>query len=182
MVTTSAERRYAVATPPNPTPEAATRPAASSRSPQARSAFDENVSAFGELASRLRPSRSETGPVTYRDPPDRSQQLNDLYSAFNRRDIPAVLIALAPDVSWPNGWEGGTVRGHQQVRDYWTRQWAQIDPTVLPMRYTTEGDGRIAVTVHQVVRTKDGRTIADEVVEHVYRFVKGLVSDMEIRK
>jgi ketosteroid isomerase-like protein len=120
--------------------------------------------------------------VTCREPPDRSQRLSELYSAFNRRDIPAVLVALAPDVLWPNGWEGGTVRGHQQVRDYWTRQWAQIDPTVLPMRYTTEGDGRIVVTVHQVVRDKDGRTVADEVVEHVYRFVDDLVSDMEIRK
>jgi ketosteroid isomerase-like protein len=113
--------------------------------------------------------------------PDRRQQLTELYTAFNRRDIPAVLAALAPDVLWPNGWEGGTVRGHQQVRDYWTRQWAEIDPTVVPVGFNTECDARVAVTVHQVVRDKEGTTIADETVDHVYRFVDDLVSDMEIR-
>jgi ketosteroid isomerase-like protein len=119
--------------------------------------------------------------VSLEGTPDRRQRLTELYAAFNRRDIPAVLAALAPDVLWPNGWEGGTVRGHQQIRDYWTRQWAEIDPTVVPVGFNIESDGRVAVTVHQVVRGKEGTTIADETVDHVYRFVDDLVSDMEIR-
>lgn len=105
-----------------------------------------------------------------------------MYEAFNRRDIPEVLTALAPDVVWPNGWEGGTVTGHAQVADYWTRQWAEIDPSVVPTAFTAEPDGRVAVTVHQVVRTPQGSVVADEMVEHVYRFAGDLVSDMEIRK
>jgi ketosteroid isomerase-like protein len=114
--------------------------------------------------------------------PDRRQRLTELYAAFNRRDIPAVLAWLAPDVLWPNGWEGGTVRGHQQVRDYWTRQWLEIDPTVVPVGFDTGDDGRVAVTVHQVVRDHAGTTIADETVVHVYRFAEDLVRDMEIRR
>jgi ketosteroid isomerase-like protein len=114
--------------------------------------------------------------------PPQKHRLTSLYESFNQRDIPAVLAALAPGVSWPNGWEGGTVHGHHQVRDYWTRQWAEIDPTVVPVAFTTEDDGRVAVTVHQVVRTRQGAIVADEMVEHVYRFIDDLVTDMQIRK
>lgn len=105
-----------------------------------------------------------------------------MYAAFNRRDIPAVLAVLAPDVSWPNGWEGGTVTGHEQVRGYWTRQWAEIDPSVTPTAFAVEPDGRVAVTVHQVVRTPQGAVVADETLAHVYRFSGDLVTGMEIRK
>ena len=36
----------------------------------------------------------------------------------------------APDVDWPNAWEGGRLRVPEAVREYWTRQWAAIDPSV----------------------------------------------------
>jgi hypothetical protein len=38
------------------------------------------------------------------------------------------------------------------VRDYWRRQFEQIDPRVEPRAFADAGDGRVAVTVHQVVR------------------------------
>ncbi|MGH9765311.1 MAG: nuclear transport factor 2 family protein, partial [Blastocatellia bacterium] len=53
--------------------------------------------------------------------------LSDVYNKFNARDIDAVLAALHPEVDWPNGWEGGRVHGHAEVRDYWTRQWKELD-------------------------------------------------------
>ncbi|MDQ2842107.1 MAG: nuclear transport factor 2 family protein, partial [Acidobacteriota bacterium] len=54
----------------------------------------------------------------------RQPLLLQLYAAFNARNIDAVLPALHPDVDWPNGWEGGRMRGRDAVRAYWTRQWA----------------------------------------------------------
>jgi ketosteroid isomerase-like protein len=103
------------------------------------------------------------------------------YAAFNARDIEAVLAAMHPDVDWPNGWEGGRVRGHDQVRDYWTRQWAAIDPTVEPVGFSTDREGRMVVSVHQVVRDLDGRVLSDGMVAHVYRIEDGLIRSMEIR-
>ncbi|MFF5176228.1 nuclear transport factor 2 family protein [Micromonospora sp. NPDC000089] len=113
-------------------------------------------------------------------PPDRWRLLTALYAAFNRRDVPALLEAMTPDVRWPNGWEGGTVHGRDAVRDYWAHQWAQIAPTVRPTAFVTRDDGRIAVTVRQIVRDLAGRTIADQTVTHVYRFVDDLVAEMEV--
>ena len=112
---------------------------------------------------------------------DLRRALTGLYAAFNARDVDTLLRAMAPDVVWPNGWEGGVVRGREQVRAYWTRQWAEIDPTVEPVEFRREQDGRVAVTVRQVVRDLAGTVIAEGKVGHVYRFADGLVQDMEIR-
>jgi ketosteroid isomerase-like protein len=110
------------------------------------------------------------------------QLLANMYAAFNRRDVNAVLAAMTPDVVWPNGWRGGTVLGHDQVREYWRHQWNEINSTVVPTAYADRSDGRTAVTVHQVVRDKKGDLLEDQQVVHIYRFVHGLVSDMEIRQ
>jgi len=103
------------------------------------------------------------------------------YACFNARDISGALAGMQPDVVWPNGWEGGTVRGHEQVREYWTRQWAAIDPIVEPLSFTREHDGRIVVEVRQLVRDRTGELLSDDVVRHVYRIEEGLVSSMVIQ-
>jgi hypothetical protein len=105
-----------------------------------------------------------------------------LYEAFNTRDVDRVLAELAPDVRWPNAWEGGVVTGHEEVRDYWRRQWAEIDPHVEPTQMDERADGTVAVRVHQVVRNLDGEQIADNEVIHVYRFENGLVAEMRIEE
>lgn len=110
------------------------------------------------------------------------RQLVDLYAAFNRRDIPALLAAMTSDVVWPNGWEGGVVRGPDEVRAYWQRQWSELEPSVVPTAFRTEPDGRIAVSVHQLVRDKGGSVLADHTVTHVYRLTNGLIAEMEIRE
>ncbi|WP_436530915.1 nuclear transport factor 2 family protein [Actinoplanes sp. HUAS TT8] len=109
------------------------------------------------------------------------QLLEDLYAAFNRRDIPAALTMMTPDVTWPKAFEGGTVRGRDEVAAYWQRQWTEIDPNVTPVAFTPEPDDRVAVTVAQVVRDLDGKILADVTVTHVFHLTDGLVAGMEIR-
>ena len=84
------------------------------------------------------------------------EQLAATYAAFNARDVGQALAQMTDDVDWPNAWEGGRVVGHDAVRDYWTRQWAEIDPEVRPQAFRTLPDGSIEVTVHQIVRALDG--------------------------
>jgi hypothetical protein len=104
-----------------------------------------------------------------------------LYAAFNARDVERALAALHLDVDWPNGFEGGRVQGRAAVREYWARQWGQIDPRVEPRAFIPEPDGRVAVDVRQVVRDRAGALLKDEMVRHVYRIEGGLVRAMEIR-
>jgi ketosteroid isomerase-like protein len=107
--------------------------------------------------------------------------LQKIYAAFNRREFETVLAAMHDDVDWPNGMEGGRVPGKSAVRGYWKRQFEMFQSTVEPKNFAREADGRIAITVHQVVHDKAGTLVADQMVRHVYEFRDGLIQSMEIR-
>jgi hypothetical protein len=111
---------------------------------------------------------------------NREPTLRRLYAAFNARDIDTTLAGMAPDVDWPNGWEGGYVKGHDEVRAYWTRQWAEIDSTAEPLAFETLPDGRVAVRVHLVGRSPQGEVVFDREASHVYTFRGELVTHMAI--
>ncbi len=113
--------------------------------------------------------------------PPEIELLRRAYEAFNRRDFESVLNRMRADVDWPNGMEGGRVSGKDAVREYWKRQFQSLDSTVEPQAFTTESDGRIAVTVHQVVHDKAGELAVDHLIEHIYTIRDGLIASMEIR-
>ena len=108
--------------------------------------------------------------------------INQAYEAFNAREIDRVLETMDPDVHWPNGWEGGYVEGHSGVRDYWTRQWKEINPTVNPLSIKKNENGQIEVDVHQVAKDMQGNVLFDGIVKHVYTIKDGLIKGMEIEK
>jgi hypothetical protein len=108
--------------------------------------------------------------------------LRTIYAAFNRRDIDAVLTAMHPDVDWPNGMEVGRIHGREAVRQYWLRQWKQINPVVEPEAFHTHPTGATVVEVHQVIRDLSGNLLTDRMVQHVYRIEGGLIQSMEIKE
>lgn len=113
----------------------------------------------------------------------RHARLRATYAAFNVRDIDAVLAQMADDVDWPNAWQGGRLRGRKEVREYWTRQWAEIDPAVEPLSLEPRPDGRVAVEVAQTVRSLDGALLDEGRVVHVYTFADdGRVARMDVEE
>lgn len=106
--------------------------------------------------------------------------LEGAYRDFNARRLDAVLARMRPDVVWPNGMEGGYVYGHEGVREYWTRQWAMIDPHVEPVEISPDARGRFVVKVHQVVRDLQGSLLADQIVHHAYEIRDSLIARMDI--
>jgi hypothetical protein len=108
--------------------------------------------------------------------------LNQLYQDFNDRAIDAVLAYLHTDVAWPNGWEGGYVYGHEEVRAYWLRQWQTINPRVVPLSMQVRPGGDIAVGVHQVIRDLTGQLMSDGHIVHLYRLEAGKVRKMTIEQ
>ena len=73
------------------------------------------------------------------------------------RDVHAALDALHPEVDWPNAFDGGRVRGHDEIRRYWMSQFEVINPRVEPQTVYEEEQGRIVVDVRQVVCDLEGR-------------------------
>jgi ketosteroid isomerase-like protein len=114
--------------------------------------------------------------------PDMSREarLRSLYQAFNTRDVDACLAAMTPDVDWANGWEGGRVVGRDAVRDYWQRQWAEIDSTAEPTVVSERPDGTVEVAVRLAARDKAGNVLSEGKGCHVYEFRGDLVARMTI--
>ena len=111
---------------------------------------------------------------------DRESHLRRLYEAFNARDIDAALAGMTPDVDWPNGWEGGYVKGHDEIRAYWTRQWEAVDSRVEPLSFSERANGDAEVRVHQTGRDAAGSVLFDQQVLHVYAYRGDLVEHMTI--
>ena len=111
---------------------------------------------------------------------DERELLRGAYADFNARRLDAVLVRMRPDVVWPNGMEGGYVYGHEGVREYWTRQWAILDPHVEPVEITPDERGRWVVKVHQVVHDCEGKLLVDLIVHHAYQIQDSLIARMDI--
>jgi len=106
--------------------------------------------------------------------------LTAAYRDFNARNIDAVISRMHPQVEWANGMEGGHVHGKDAVRDYWTRQFTTLDPHVEPTAIDPDKNNNWVVTVHQVVRDREGNLLLDATVYHTYRFREGLIARMDI--
>ncbi len=103
-----------------------------------------------------------------------------VYSAFNRRDIDGALALMSENVNWPRASEGGRVVGKEEIRAYWTRQWAEFDPHVEPIEVTEGEAGRTDVKVQQLVKNRTGDVISNQVLLHSYTIADGLIERMDI--
>ena len=102
------------------------------------------------------------------------------YTAFNERDIDKALSTMQPDVQWSKAWEGGYISGHDEIKQYWTRQWSEINPNVEPVGFTERENGSLEVEVLQKVEDLQGKSIFNGTVKHVYVFEEGLIKTMDI--
>ncbi len=102
------------------------------------------------------------------------------YAGFNARDIDAALAVMHADIEWPKAFEGGYVSGHDAIREYWTRQWTEINPHVEPDGITVREDLTVEVAVQQLVKDLEGNTLFDGLVKHIYLIQDGLLRRMDI--
>jgi hypothetical protein len=108
------------------------------------------------------------------------QFLQNLYDAFNRREIETIISSMRSDVKWANGLEGGFVYGRDAVREYWTKQFEMIQPELETLKFETDENNRNIVTVHQIIRDFQGNTLADVTVRQIFTIENGLISLYEI--
>lgn len=106
--------------------------------------------------------------------------IHKAYTAFNERNIDKALSAMQKDVQWSKAWEGGYISGHDEIKEYWTRQWAEINPKVEPVGFAERDNGSLEVKVHQNVKDLQGNLMFDGTVKHVYTFEDGLIKTMDI--
>jgi hypothetical protein len=113
---------------------------------------------------------------------DIQRLLFQIYAAFNKRDVDGVLAFMSEDISWPKASEGGRVVGKQAIREYWTRQWAEFDPSVSVLEVVGRENGVTDVKVHQLVKDLEGNVLSDTELWHIYRFKDGLIERMDVKE
>jgi hypothetical protein len=106
--------------------------------------------------------------------------IEQAYFAFNKRDIDGALAMMTEDVSWPKASEGGKIVGKEEIRAYWTRQWAEFDPHVEPHAIIEGDGGKVSVSVHQLVKSLEGDVLSDSDVLHVFTVYGGLIAAMDL--
>lgn len=58
--------------------------------------------------------------------------IRQAYAAFNACDLPALLALLHPQVRWLKTPGGDYATGHDEVRNFWQRQWQDFDTSDEP--------------------------------------------------
>ena len=111
---------------------------------------------------------------------DNQQFLQNLYDAFNKREIETIISKMHPDVKWANGLEGGFVYGRDAVREYWTNQFKAIEPELETLKFELDEQGRSVVTVHQIVKDLEGNVLVDTQVRQIFTIEDDLISLYEI--
>jgi hypothetical protein len=107
-----------------------------------------------------------------------------IYQDFGKRDIPAILAVLSPDVVWsepdnPYNPAGGTRRGHAGFLE-----WAQIgnqseDIIVLEPRKILAQDDVVAVTGYMKCRAKATGKVYESDFVHLITLKNGLVTKFQ---
>lgn len=108
------------------------------------------------------------------------QFLQNLYDAFNKREIETIISSMRPDVKWANGVEGGFVYGRDAVREYWTNQFKDIRPELETLKFETDEKNRNVVTVHQVIKDLQGDVLADATIRQIFTIEDGSISVYEL--
>ncbi len=85
--------------------------------------------------------------------PDR-QFLQNLYEAFNNREIETIISSMHPNVKWANGMEGGFIYRPDRVRDYWEKQFEIVQPKLQILNVETDEANRSVVTAHPLGMTR----------------------------
>ena len=106
--------------------------------------------------------------------------LQNLYDAFNKREIEIIISLMRPDVKWANGLAGGFVYGRDAVREYWTNQFKLIQPELETLNFETDEKNRNLVTVHQIIRDLQGNVLAEATVQQIFTIENGLIRLYEI--
>jgi hypothetical protein len=113
---------------------------------------------------------------------DKKALMAKIYAAFNKRDIDGTLAFMSENVDWPTSSEGGRAVGKNDIRAYWTRQWAEFNPHVEPIEIIVRDDGKTEVKVHQLVKGFDGEVLSEQNVWHIYTIKDELIERMDINE
>jgi ketosteroid isomerase-like protein len=108
--------------------------------------------------------------------------VQELYDAFARRDVPAILARLHPEVELHQTelvpW-GGHYRGHAGAGEFFGRVVAAIDSAVSIERFV-DADDHVAAVGRTRGRTRERGIAFDLAIVHVWTVREGRITRLEV--
>jgi ketosteroid isomerase-like protein len=102
--------------------------------------------------------------------------VQEMYAAFGRGDVPAILSRLAESVEWDYNMEPSTAvpwlrkrRGWDEAADFFASL-AEIEIHRLAPKEFLEGNGVVVILDIEFTARASGRRVAEEDALHVWRF------------
>lgn len=105
------------------------------------------------------------------------------YEAYNARDADALLEYVTEDVNWPDGTtddKSKRLHGREALRQYWLKQWAVSRTRDTPTEALELPDGRVKVSLDQIVRAIDGKELSRGRFEYLFELRGPLISRLDI--
>ena len=116
------------------------------------------------------------------------QTVQEIYAAFGRGDIPAIVARLAPDVEWEYGANGHpapwlqTIRGRDQVPRFFEALGAIELTQFQPKQILGDGNTVVVLLDEAFTARATGRQVVEEDAVHIWHFDdSGRVSRMRHR-
>lgn len=119
-------------------------------------------------------------PRTLDAPVTNAELIEQAYAAYNRQDTDALLACVSENVDWPDG--QARLRGKQDLRIYWTRQWTETRTHDEVLEIATPMPDRAIVRIGQVVRALTGAVVSAGTFEHAYLIKDCLIMRLDIRR
>lgn len=107
--------------------------------------------------------------------------VQQIYEAFGRGDVPAILDHLAEDVEWEYGVNSTDVpwlqprRGRQEVRGFFEALGALEIQNFTPKTMLESDDVVVAIVDFEATVKETGQRISEEDEAHIWRFAEGKV-------
>ncbi len=105
--------------------------------------------------------------------------IGKLWDALNRQDLEAARALLHPEVDWQDIINNGRRNGPGSVMDYWRQLFSVMRTETTVVENRSLGNGRIACSVHHLVRDPQGGIRTDEPLTHIFSFRDGLIIRMD---
>lgn len=106
--------------------------------------------------------------------------VRELYARFNEADIDGVVELLAPDVEMPDVLHGRTLRGVEEARAFWEREFQLVEPSITVREVVEVGNAVLAVVYQETYDRNGGQSLGPGVAAvHRLTFRRDRVAAIE---
>jgi hypothetical protein len=102
------------------------------------------------------------------------------YEAFNSQDIKSAITTFHENIEFQKEFNGNYLKNQNQIIEHWTNGWKEFSVKDKPINIIERTDNKFEVTVHQIVKDKQGKILSDGILKHIFTIQDNLLLRLDI--